>query len=190
VQANHLESQSKRKKSRTKRIVIIGFLLGIAALAIDYFFLGFVVGLFHNPSDAFGRHNWSIMEGADRIEVIRIEFPKDIQTSQPYLGGSLARAIVPDDAWVGRLRELVGTSRYYTWDWRKRCLPVPGVAVRFWKGDEGVEILFCFQCDLVILSPIGKQELDKWKIFERGRKPALKLMKEIFPNDTVIQNLN
>jgi hypothetical protein len=75
----------------------------------------------------------------------------------------------------------------------KNCSPLPGVIVTFFKGNQSVNLFFCFDCDILQVN------ID-WKNPHRIPRPSItdfdpsasklaRVMKNIFPNDPQIQAL-
>jgi hypothetical protein len=64
----------------------------------------------------------------------------------------------------------------------KGCIPVPEVLIAFTRGNQEVDAYFCFECNVLV---VGQVQSD----FDPGRPAILKLVKQIFPNDSFIQSL-
>ena len=75
----------------------------------------------------------------------------------------------------------------YLWDLGKGCEPDYGVRVRFVQSDDTVDVLFCFACD--ILSVYFNGDLVGGEDFDDARLKMVAIMKELFPQDDVIQSL-
>jgi hypothetical protein len=74
----------------------------------------------------------------------------------------------------------------------EKCGIQPGVAFRVWRGDQCVEVLVCFKCDVLAMH-LGTGEWD-WtsnmlRDFSGGRAKLLALCKEALPDDPVIKGL-
>ena len=69
----------------------------------------------------------------------------------------------------------------------KLCEFNPGLAFRFYKGKEKLDILVCFQCDEIKFyhneKVLGQADIDP------ARKALVTLSKELFPKDKIIQLL-
>lgn len=86
---------------------------------------------------------------------------------------------------IEKLVELFGDDKNYIWGDQKKCIPKPGVLIEFEKGDQKVSLRICFECQIVISG-------DKTKnigYFDPIHLALVKLTKEIFPKDEVIQKL-
>jgi hypothetical protein len=85
------------------------------------------------------------------------------------------------------LRSLLLHHDSYEWDVAKECLPVYGVRVQFLKRDESVDVLFCFECDVLGVFRDGKSVAGE--DFDPIRGKLLEIIKPLFPKDEVIQDL-
>ena len=75
----------------------------------------------------------------------------------------------------------------YEWDSVKGCIPTPGVRIQFKKGVEVVDVLFCFECDILAVCYNGV--MVGGKDFDNARGTLLSVVKELFPDDLAIQQL-
>jgi len=182
-------------KTRKRRTVLLASVI-LLLLWADCMMTGYVPGLFHHPRERWGEAALAILREADSVEVIRLDQPTSMprdSANQPYYGMTAKGApITPPDEWVSRMRDAVDDSWNYEWLWHARCLPRPGVCVRFRQGSQVVDLLFCFECDLVSLAPtgqLGERIQDRWIDFRVKRSPFTELVKEIFPNDAAIQGI-
>lgn len=184
---------SPRTKKRLRQILLVASVL-LLVLWADCMLTGFTLGLFNHPRDRWGEAAMAVMREADAIEVIRLEQPTERPpgfTDSPYYGMvPRGNPIRPTDSWTSRLREAAANSWNYNWYIHTRCLPEPGVCVRFHRGAEVVDLLLCFECNLASLAPPGQHGgpiIDQWIDFRVKRAPFSALVKEIFPNDAAIQ---
>ena len=75
---------------------------------------------------------------------------------------------------------------------RKKCGLAPGVAYRFWRGNEAVEVLVCFQCDVLwphVMGSDASRPSRDYKDFDSVRPELLALTREAFPHDAEIRGL-
>lgn len=184
-----------RTRQRLRIAWICGWLFLFLAFVESLFgFRSHVLGFFKHPRDRWGEPGMAIMREADSVEVVRLDAPAELPRNladEPFYG-MVARGdpITPPDEWVSRMRDAVDDSWNYEWLWHARCLPRPGVCVRFRQGSQVVDLLFCFECDLVSLAPtgqLGERIQDRWIDFRVKRSPFADLVKEMFPNDAAIQ---
>lgn len=70
----------------------------------------------------------------------------------------------------------------------------PAVAFRLWHGEQSTDILLCFACDdlRIWTNEPGNPNTRRVAMsgdMEQGRVALLRLVKEVFPNDKVLQSL-
>lgn len=85
------------------------------------------------------------------------------------------------------LRNLLLDHDSYKWDVAKSCLPIYGVRVQFLEGDRAVDVLFCFECNVLAVFRNGR--FVAGEDFDPIRGPLLEIVKPLFPDDAVIQEL-
>lgn len=195
-------SSALRRLSRP-RVWLMGGGIVIVLLGIDCLTTNFVAAMFHDPAERFGRGPLDIMLTAERVEVIRLQPWEPVRTpatasthssskpmDQPLFGGTvIGDPKMQDDAWRDRARALIASARSYQWSVHKACLPRPGVALRFHHGEQVVDFLICFECDMVTLGLPGQHMMNRWADSDPARSALLELVKEALPNDAVIQRL-
>lgn len=94
-----------------------------------------------------------------------------------------------DAAFGGKLAAVLFDEKSYDFENSKKCLPKPGVAFRVWKGKASLDVLLCFECDLVIAATGDKKPLEAMEDFDNARAALVALAKTAFPDDKTIQNL-
>ncbi len=76
----------------------------------------------------------------------------------------------------------------------KLCAPAPVVVVTFSNGKKDVNIYFCFECDILVVTTDGKSASDRFHLsqgaFDPSRTKLLRIVKKIFPKDPQIQSLD
>ena len=101
--------------------------------------------------------------------------------------------ITPDAAWVGELRAILASSDSYGWDYAKGCMPMPGVGIRFVRGDQRVDIWLCYSCTELGMGlyaaggtePVATASED----FDEVSGAMIALAKRVFFGDAAIQAL-
>jgi hypothetical protein len=77
--------------------------------------------------------------------------------------------------------------RSYDWSKAVGCLPSYGVKLSFTRGADRVDVLLCFECDIVLFEhngePPGLEE------FTPMRPVLVRAVKQLFPDDAEIQAL-
>ncbi|MCI0342492.1 MAG: hypothetical protein L0216_15355 [Planctomycetales bacterium] len=163
-------------------------LLGLALVA------GFVIHRATRPSAALGEflgEEWlELLSTAETIESCRIGPPSE---TAPPKGVQY-----PDDFRIlGRGPDLDATQRkalqgllrepsHYLFDSAKACIFEPGIALTFRSGARSGVVLLCFHCDEWGFQRLGR---DRYEDFDPVRPQLVALVKELFPNDPVIQGL-
>ena len=75
----------------------------------------------------------------------------------------------------------------YEWEYSKSCIFIPGVKLSFQSDGHRVDVLFCFDCD--ILSIYRNGQYVSGGNFDFGRPQLVDLLKANFPDDPLIQSL-
>lgn len=89
---------------------------------------------------------------------------------------------------AARIRDVLLDHSVYVWDAAKGCGdPDYGVRIQFLSGSDEVNVLLCFHCDMLGVYHNGKNvDIED---FDYGREKLVAIVKEIFPEDKVIQSL-
>ena len=111
----------------------------------------------------------SILEGATRVEVYRVASEEVKNPARNTIGGYpiLFTGKEKDQAFATRLTTVLlgdGVTRN-----SKKCGLEPGVAYRLWKGDQAVEVLVCFKCDVLWPHVVGEHSENphhEWQDFD------------------------
>ena len=94
--------------------------------------------------------------------------------------------VVPADSIV-TLRSTLLDASSYEWDSVKGCIPNYGVRIQFKSGLDEVDVLFCFECDILAVYYNGV--MAGGEDFDNARGTFLSVVKELFPDDIAIQQL-
>ncbi len=89
---------------------------------------------------------------------------------------------------VKELTAVLAAPGSYLWNMGKGCIPVRGVRFSFFRGDDRLEVLLCFNCDILGVR-LNDGELQDQN-FDRVRPQLMRIVKAIFPDDPVIQKLS
>jgi hypothetical protein len=92
-----------------------------------------------------------------------------------------------DAEMMKQLAESLLDPRGYLWDLAKGCDPLYGVRLEFKRKDETVDVVFCFQCDILSVYHHGASVASE--DFDPLRPALVPLVKKIFPKDGEIQSL-
>jgi hypothetical protein len=74
----------------------------------------------------------------------------------------------------------------YAWGGGKSCIPDFGVRLRFTGGNDSVEFLLCYQCDILEVTCHGHTQEGN---FDPSHNALAKAIQSAFPNDEAIKNL-
>ena len=144
-----------------------------------------VAGLFGGPS------GWSAIEAPEKVTAYRITRPGVVQhVRAPDLLAGFEIMDGPRDvaeAVATELRTILADDSIYDWERAKGCEFEPGVAFRFAKGGEDLDVLLCFNCDEFAAyrgtKRVGGED------FDVARPRLVALVKRVFPGDEKIQAL-
>lgn len=154
----------------------------------------------HTSSEFFGSDEWKLAMTSDSVDVVLLEtFSKsaDNRPSEFKMGKSIGgvvrnESVVPSVDWLIRLRSQLNEMNHCEHlflNMTKRCLPVPGVAVRFTgKRNETAILLFCFECDMLSIAMADDEP--RWEDFDAQHGELLALVRELFPDDESLADLN
>ena len=92
-----------------------------------------------------------------------------------------------NDEQTSRLRAVLLSEKTYVWDVAKACEPLYGVRVEFQHESQSVDVLFCFECD--ILTVYENEKVADGEDFDPARDAFVTIFKEVFPEDDVVQSL-
>jgi hypothetical protein len=126
----------------------------------------------------------AILKRAERVEVFRLDqskFPWGNSREFPRFA-VLSTGKTQGRKFAARLAALLLDEKSYSAE-GKFCEPNPGVAFQLWKGKQHVYVTLCFECNmLAVNSKVGGN-------FDFVRPELVRLAKEAFPDDSLIQNL-
>lgn len=86
---------------------------------------------------------------------------------------------------AARISQMLVSPMTYRWGITRACLPSPGVRLSFVRGDERVDVLLCFECDILLV--FRNDKYIGQGIFDGASNELVEAMKELFPADPVIQ---
>jgi hypothetical protein len=85
------------------------------------------------------------------------------------------------------LARVLTSAESDNWDSYKGCRPRPGVAVSFHRPSGRIDVLLCFECNILLVardaSIIGDED------FDDIRPILMRSIKPLFPKDAVVQSL-
>jgi len=147
-----------------------------------------------------GDRTVTILRGSTGVEVFRVdpasylapgkEDPEKKSSFQRY--AVTARGKNQGAEFAARAAGLLLDPAHFALDSGKGCTFSPGVGLRFRKGKETAEVLLCFRCDdleVVTPNPQSGGVRRFFADFHPGRASFVRLVKEAFPEDALIQGL-
>ena len=121
------------------------------------------------------------------IQAYRLASPSEHVQSLADYKMSAGPIAVPEST-VTKLRDILMDDEVYLWDVKKSCgEPNYGVRFQFQKGSDSVDVLICFDCDMLGVYHNG-QAVD-YEDCDLVRAQLIAISKELFPDDPVIQSL-
>jgi hypothetical protein len=145
-----------------------------------------------NTSESvFGsRRSLEIVQRPERVEASRLkaDFEEPLETKKdlanyPTIGMAID---VPTDI-ASRVGAKLSARESYLWNAAKACIPQYGVRMSFFRGNERVDVLFCFECDILVVFHNGR--LTGGGSFDYAHNALLDDVKRLFPDDAAIQAL-
>ncbi len=88
---------------------------------------------------------------------------------------------------VGPVSAALLSPDTYGWDFAKSCLPTYGVRLSFHRGGERIDVLFCFECNILLIGRDGRTT--GGEDFDRNRAVFVRAARALFPEDDLIQRL-
>ncbi len=182
---------------RSKRNVWLWIAVLVIVGGVNFYFFG---QRCHTSSEFFGSDVWTLAMTSDSVDVVLLETfsisadnrPSEFKMGKSIGGVTRSNAVVPLADWLMRLRSQLNELNHCDqlfFNMTKRCLPVPGVAVRFTgKRNETAILLFCFECDMLSIAMADDEP--RWEDFDAQHGELLALVRELFPDDEALADLN
>ncbi|HEX3601370.1 MAG TPA: hypothetical protein VHU84_14560 [Lacipirellulaceae bacterium] len=92
--------------------------------------------------------------------------------------------VMPDAA--KRLADILLDPASYSWQRRKACIPRYGVRLHFQLEKESVDVLLCFECNLLAVYYRG---VVSGADFDPARPALVREIRQLFPDDPAIKGL-
>lgn len=99
----------------------------------------------------------------------------------------VAGSVDVSDNIVSQLRKILLDASIYGWEFAKGCEPDYGVRIQFSDNDNTVDVLFCFECDILAVYHNGK--VVGGEDFDNARSRLVAIVQKLFPDDEAIQSL-
>ena len=137
--------------------------------------------------DVFGnKQAMATVKNATSVKAYRLSPGSDFQKSLSDYKIAAGPVDVPDDL-AAQLRQILLDATIYRWDEGKMCEPVYGIRIQFSEGDSTVDVLFCFECDILAVYHDGK--VVGGEDFDDARSRLVAIVQKLFPDDEAIQSL-
>src|SRR6516165_585542 len=150
-----------------------------------------------SSTKGLGSDTKAILKGATKVEVFRIDADdgRAPQTTRKASGkGRVGRySIVAQGEdqgpeFASKLARVLLDESAYSNAWAG-CF-WPGVAFRFWKGKQSIDMIICFTCDNLYCGPASEHAGENISFAgSTMRRQLVELAKEAFPDDTEVQAL-
>jgi hypothetical protein len=134
--------------------------------------------------------NIAIVREATRVEAYRVVPPAGSKPVQDDISPfdfkvAVGPKAVPEEMAKVLAESLLSPSTYRWWGMKECGYPVYGVKLSFFRGNDRVDVFFCFQCGDLAVTRDGKT-FGAGDFYEMKR-PFVKAVKKLFPNDAEIQ---
>ncbi len=130
-----------------------------------------------------------VVRNPDRFEVQRLKGEVLPHSSSDSLANHPAQGdpfpVPPEIA--ARITAALLNPDAYAWGGAHMCDPVPGVRLTWYRGDDQVDVLFCFECG--ILDTYWNERPIVSQGFDATYNDLAAAMKELFPDDQQIQGI-
>ena len=149
----------------------------------------------HNLDELWTTQGMETLKGATRVEAFRVDPSREAKANDAWIGGYVISATGKEQGkeFAAKLSAVLLSPTTYSFLNRKRCMFVPGVAYRFWKDQEVVEVTVCFHCDdLMVLVKDGSGKMLHYSgsAFDDARAEMVALARQAFPGDDEVQSMS
>jgi len=145
-------------------------------------------------SQVLGQWNIDVIRASDTATGYLIDGSVALEGDDHAFGASasdfpeIAELGVCTDDSTSELLNILLDPTVYEWESAKGCIPTPGVKLSFRSPEHVVDILFCFECD--ILSVYRDNERMSGGNFDHGRRRFVQWLQRQFPDHPDIQKLD
>ncbi|MBA3480316.1 MAG: hypothetical protein H0T51_00740 [Pirellulales bacterium] len=140
-----------------------------------------------------GVSNMRVVRHPTRVEAYLLGDPPGGSPPEHYVSPldypvTAGPIVVPSNS-VGIISEALLANDTYGWEWDKACgPPVYGVKLSFYQAKDRLDVYLCFQCDVLTTARDG--QVFGSEDFDNARHVLVKALKQVFPNDKVIEELS
>lgn len=129
-----------------------------------------------------GPKGFAVLKNPERIEAFRLSH---VAGEEPVVTAGPIKVEQPTSQ---QIVSLLSADKSFDWNLGKGCIPIWGVRLSFYRGTDRLDVLLCFQCDILGVSLNGKEL--KFEDFDPVHAQLVKIVKVIFPDDPEIQKLS
>ena len=130
-----------------------------------------------------GNRAMDIVEHPDRVLAYRLDPDPSNDPAYPRTAGPVE---LPTATAADVSAALLSADTYLLGG-GKGCEPLYGMLLEFVQGDDRVDVMFCFECDILLAR--RKDRPAAYGDFDYGRAVFVRAAKECFPGDEEIQAL-
>ena len=128
-----------------------------------------------------GPKGFAVLQKPDRVEAFRLSHAIG---EEPVITAGPLKVEPPI---AGQIVSILSAQKSYGWEFGKGCIPNWGVRLSFYRGADRLDVLLCFECDILAVSWNGKKA--QHEDFDPVRAELVRAVKALFPDDPVIQKL-
>ncbi len=124
-----------------------------------------------------------------QMEAVLLEPTLEIRMGEapPDAFPTRSAAIPVEESVARELRSLLVSARSYETGAAKGCRPTPGVRLMLSGEDVDISVLICFECRILTIFE-GDRSVGGGS-FDPGASRLLHLIRQVFPDDSVIRQL-
>ena len=173
--------------TRTSILLRLAFLLLLGCVLLLGFFVVFIRPADNLNSVFENSQSVDVARNATSVKAFRLPSPSYFQSLSDYEMAS-GPFDIPEPTTAKLRTVLLDPSAYVGPDGPKKgCYPDFGVRIQFEEEKDAVDVLICFQCDILAVYHNGN--LAGGGDFAPGRSKLLAVVKELFPDDDAIRSL-
>ena len=138
-----------------------------------------------------GPRNVAIVARPDKVEAFRVEQASErARTDDAQFSdwATIAGPATLSPETAAEVSAALVSPSSYEWHYAKGCWPNFGARLSFHQGSEQVDVLLCFECDILWIVRNGRRI--GGEDFDDVRAVLARAVKEAFPDDEVIQSLD
>jgi hypothetical protein len=182
--ATSVGQHSKPRGRRWAAFVVIAALFAAAGIAWQASKRTALERLYGGPA------NLAIVARPTKVEAYRLgPLPLEELSHDAAVGAHpvLAGPVELPEADAVAVAAALSSADSYAWHFGKACMPRYGVRLSFVRGPDRVDVLLCFECD--ILAAWRNGQWLGYEDFDDARPVLVRAVRAAFPDDAEIQSL-